>query len=216
MGYDLYVITDTVIGGGRSHEEIARLAIEGGADVVQLRDKAMSAGDLVTTGQRIADIAIKSGTTFIVNDRLDVALACGADGVHLGRDDMTVAAARRIAPAGFLIGVSAVSGSEAQNAVAAGADYIAASPVFPTPSKTDTPSFCGLAGLREIRAAVTVPVIAIGGIGLHNIRQVIATGADGVAVISAAVGQPDIKGAVIALRQAVIGAKSEQQGCRDH
>jgi thiamine-phosphate pyrophosphorylase len=214
MGYDLYVITDTVIGGGRSHEEIARLAIEGGADIIQLRDKAMSTGDLVTTGRRIAAIAKGSGTTFIINDRLDVALACGADGVHLGQDDMSVAAARKIAPAGFLIGVSVGSGLEAQKAVAGGADYIAASPVFPTPSKTDISSFCGLAGLREIRAIVTVPVIAIGGIGLHNIRQVIGTGADGIAVISAAVGQPDIKGAVIALRRAVIGAKREHPNCR--
>jgi len=212
MAYDLYVITDTVIGGGRSHEEIARLAIEGGADIVQLRDKAMSGSNLVTTGQRIARIANRSGTLFIVNDRLDVAIACGADGVHLGQDDIPVAAAREMAPEEFIIGVSAGSGPEAAQAVADGAVYIAASPVFSTPSKTDTLSFCGLNGLREIRAAVRAPVIAIGGIGIRNVRDVICTGADGIAVISAVVGRQDISSAARELKEEITRAKKSRAG----
>lgn len=210
MGYELYVITDRAAARGRSHAGIARLAIEGGADVVQLRDKACSAEELVRAGRTIARLAHRAGTLFIVNDRIDCAIACGADGVHLGQGDMPVAAARRIAPAGFIIGASATTGQQAAEAAVAGADYIAASPVFPTPSKTDTPAFCGLSGIRRIRAAVRLPLVAIGGIGPQNARDAILAGADGVAVISAVTGQPDITGAARALKAIVREAKEER------
>jgi thiamine-phosphate pyrophosphorylase len=210
MGYDLYVITDTTVGGGRTHEEIARLAIEGGADVIQLRDKICSARDLVLAGRRIRKLTLRTGTPFIVNDRLDVALACGADGVHLGQDDLAVASARAIAPTGFIIGASVGSAQEAVRAEHDGADYIAASPVFKTPQKTDAGSCCGLDGLRRIRAEITVPLIAIGSIGMDNVQEVINAGADGIAVISAVVGKPDIARAARQLKQRILECKAEQ------
>lgn len=208
MNYDLYVITDTTLSLGRSHEEVARLAIEGGADVVQIRDKNRSARELVAAGNQVRKVTERTGTLFIVNDRLDVALACGADGVHLGQDDLPVVAARVIAPSGFIIGVSAGSPDEAKRAVEAGADYLAASPVFFTAQKSDVEACCGLEGIRRIRAASNLPLIAIGGIGMDNVCDVIGAGADGVAVISAVVGQHDITGAARALKKRIKECKA--------
>lgn len=210
MNYDLYVITDTTLSLGRSHEEVAHLAIEGGADVVQLRDKECSARKLVAAGNRVREVTERTGTLFIVNDRLDVALACGADGVHLGQADLPVAAARVIAPSGFIIGVSAGSPDEARQAVEDGADYLAASPVFFTAQKSDVETCCGLEGIRRIRAASNLPLIAVGGIGMGNVCDVIGAGADGVAVISAVVGQHDITGAARALKQRIKECKAGQ------
>ena len=192
MKYDLYVITDEAIAGGLTHAEIARRAIAGGADVIQLRDKACGCRELLRIGRVLRTITMKTGTVFIVNDRLDVALACGADGVHLGQDDIRVDVARQIAQPGFIIGVSVGSVDEAVRAEEQGADYIALSPVFSTASKNDAGPGRGLDVVREIRRSVSVPVIAIGGINLDNVREVIAAGADGVAVISVVVGSRDI------------------------
>jgi thiamine-phosphate pyrophosphorylase len=192
MKYDLYVITDEAIAGGLSHEEIARRAIAGGADVIQLRDKVCGCRELCRIGRALRTITMKTGTLFIVNDRLDVALACGADGVHLGQNDIRVGVARQIAPPGFIIGVSVGTVDEAVRAEEESADYLAISPVFSTASKNDAGPGRGLAVVREIRRSVSVPVIAIGGINLGNVREVIAAGADGVAVISAVVGSRNI------------------------
>jgi thiamine-phosphate pyrophosphorylase len=200
------VITDTTLSRGRPHEEIARLAIEGGADVVQLRDKTCSLRELVASGKRVREVTRRTGTLFMVNDRLDAAIACGADGVHLGQDDMQVRTARAIAPQDFLIGVSVGSPAEAQQAVTDGADYLAASPVFPTEQKT-ADRFCGIPGICRIREVVDVPLIAIGGIGMHNVCDAMRAGADGVAVISAVVGQQDISGAARALKNRIISCK---------
>lgn len=210
MDCELYVITDSAAGRGRSHEDMARLALEGGADIIQLRDKSLGTGGLIAIGRRIAGIARESGALFIVNDRPDIAIACGASGVHLGQDDMPPAHARKVAPAGFVIGVSVGTAGEAKAAEAAGADYLAASPVFPTPSKTDTPAYCGLDGIRRIRAASPLPLVAIGGIGRANAREVIMAGADGVAVISAVVGEPDITAAARELKEIVRQARAER------
>jgi len=210
MNYDLYVITDSPLAGGRSHDEIVKLTIEGGADVIQLRDKACSSTELVEIGNRIRKIARKTGTTFIVNDHLNVALACDADGVHLGQGDLSVRRARKIVPKDFIIGVSVGSVSEALKAFNDGADYIAASPVFPTEQKKEAITFCGLEGVRQIRVAVDIPLVAIGGIGLHNIRDVLMTGVDGVAVISAVMAQPDITSATRELKQRIREIKIER------
>ena len=122
MAYDLYVITDEVVSGGRSHAEISREAIAGGADAIQLRDKMSGIQALLTAGKEIRKITQKTYTLFIVNDRLDVALSCGADGVHLGQDDLRVDVARQIVPPGFIIGVSVGSVAEAVKAEQDGAD----------------------------------------------------------------------------------------------
>jgi thiamine-phosphate pyrophosphorylase len=207
MKYDLYVITDEAIAGGLTHAEIARRAIAGGADVIQLRDKVCGCRELCRIGRALRTITMKTGTVFIVNDRLDVALACGADGVHLGQDDIRVGAARQIAPPGFIIGVSVGTVDEAVRAEQEGADYIALSPVFSTTSKNDAGPGCGLDVLREIRRSVSVPVIAIGGINLDNVREVIATGADGVAVISVVVGSRNIIAASRELKKRISESK---------
>ena len=137
MKYDLYVITDEAIAGGLSHAEIARWAIAGGADVIQLRDKECGCPEFNRIARTLCEITHGTGTLFIVNDRLDVALTCGADGVHLGQDDIRVDVARQIAPPGFIIGISVGTVDEAVRAEQDGADYLALSPVFSTASKND-------------------------------------------------------------------------------
>lgn len=212
MNLDLYVITDVAVAGGLTHGEIAQRAIDGGADVIQLRDKEMSSRELVTVGRELRGITRKTRTLFIVNDRLDVALACDADGVHLGQDDMRADVARQIAPPGFIIGVSVGTIDEAVRAETQGADYLAVSPVFSTASKYNAGPGRGLDVLREIRQAVRIPVIAIGGITKNNVQEVIAAGADGVAVISAVAGSADIAGAAREIRALVTAAQKDR--CR--
>lgn len=213
MAYDLYVVTDERIGRGRTHAELARSAIAGGADAIQLRDKTLSCRDLLAAADEIRAVTAAAEALFIVNDRLDVALAAGADGVHLGQSDLPVAHARRIAPPGFIVGVSVGCVREAALAVAGGADYVALSPVFATGSKDDAGSGHGLATLAAIRSTVSVPVLAIGGIGHQNVREVIAAGADGVAVISAVVGAADVTDAARGLKSLIAAAK-ESSGSR--
>ncbi|HNX16753.1 MAG TPA: thiamine phosphate synthase [Methanoregula sp.] len=210
MKLDLYVITDETVAAGRTHAEIARRACEGGADAIQLRDKSCGMRELCRTGREIREITRKSGALFIVNDRLDVALACGADGVHLGQDDMQVETARQLAPRSFIIGVSVGNAAEAADAERAGADYVAVSPVFSTTSKDNAGPGHGLSTLREIKKAVSVPVVAIGGISRTNVHDVIHAGADSAAVISAVVGQPDITAAARDLKDMIAAAKRER------
>jgi thiamine-phosphate pyrophosphorylase len=212
MSFDLYVITDEGLSGGISHAEIAWRAVLGGADVIQLRDCSASPRELVLIGKEIRAAIHASGALLIVNDRLDVATACGADGVHLGQNDIRPGVARQIAPAGFIIGVSVGDVEEARAAEAEGASYVALSPTFATNSKADAGPGHGLAVLRKIHTAVKIPVIAIGGIGPGNVQDVIRAGADGVAVISAVVAAPDITRAACDLRSLIIRAKRNPLG----
>ena len=208
MNYDLYVITDENVGLGRTPAEIAERAIAGGADAIQLRDKFCSSRDLIRIGKSLRAITRRGTTIFIVNDRLDVALACGADGIHLGQGDMRTDVARQIAPPGFLIGVSVSNVEEARQAEREGADYVALSPTFSTGSKHDAGPGHGLGMLREIRRNVSVPVVAIGGIDRHNVSEVIGAGADGIAVISAVVGATDITAAARELKNLIRQCKA--------
>ncbi|MDD1681609.1 MAG: thiamine phosphate synthase [Methanoregula sp.] len=210
MAYDLYVITDRQIARGLSHSGIARLVIEGGADVVQLRDKGLPCRDLFAAACEIRKITREAGVLFIVNDRIDIAIASGAEGVHLGQDDLPLREARRIAPAGFIIGVSVGCVAEAVAAETGGASYVALSPIFPTASKEDAGHGHGIEVLREICSAVALPVIAIGGITRKNAPQVVAAGAEGVAVISSVVGQPDISDAARQMKAIVRNAKARR------
>ncbi|MFA4861839.1 thiamine phosphate synthase [Methanoregula sp.] len=211
MKIDLYVITDEAIAGGRSHADIARLAIAGGADVIQLRDKMRESTDLIRIAREIREITRDAGVCFIVNDRLDIALACGADGVHLGQGDISPGIARQLAPPGFIIGVSVGNPCEACRAEREGADYIALSPTFSTGSKTDAGPGHGCSVLEEIYRRVSIPVIAIGGIGPDNISEVILAGAQGVAVISAVVEKPDITAAARELATIIASEKKKWQ-----
>ncbi|MDD1718518.1 MAG: thiamine phosphate synthase [Methanoregulaceae archaeon] len=212
MTYELYVITDERLSMGRTHGRIAAEAIRGGADVIQLRDKGMSARDLLAVAREIVVYTRAAGRLLIVNDRFDIALASGANGVHLGQDDLPLAHVRRFAPPGFVIGISVGSVAEAVSAEEGGADYVAVSPVFSTPSKADAGPGVGTGVLRAIRDHVSLPVLAIGGIDRANIREVIQAGADGIAVISAVVSSPDISAAAAELRSMVVRCKGEREG----
>lgn len=210
MTYDLYVVTDEELSNGHSHAEIAKLAVEGGADVIQLRDKRMSAADLFAEAEKIRAIT-KDKALFIVNDRIDIALASKADGVHLGQSDLPVKTARRLVPDDFIIGISVGSVEEAVKGVLDGADYVAVSPVFSTGSKPDAGEGRGLACISAVRKAVPkeIPVVGIGGINSGNISEVIAAGLDGICVISAVVSAPDIKKTAGDLREKIRNIKNE-------
>ena len=210
MDYGLYVITDERLSRGLTHCEIARRAIAGGADVVQLRDKFCDCDYFRRCALEVRDVAREAHVPFIVNDRLDVALQCEADGVHLGQADVPLKFARRVAPNRFIIGVSAGTLAEALAAERDGADYVGLGPVFPTRSKDDAGATCGLELLREARSRVSIPIVAIGGIGARNVGDVIAAGADGVAVISAVVGEEDVAGAARLLKGLIAEARARR------
>lgn len=186
----LYVIPDRGIGAPRSLEEQTMLALDGGATAIQLRDKTMSSAEMIKIARQMTELCHSKGAKLFVNDRLDVALESGADGCHLGQSDGSLAEARKLAPAPFLIGLSVHNPRQAQLALEQGADYIGVGAVFPTGTKDDT-SVIGLEGLREVAESTSLPIVAIGGISADNVRSVMEAGASGVAVISAIVGTPD-------------------------
>jgi thiamine-phosphate diphosphorylase len=169
---------------------LAGLAMAGGASVVQLRDKRGAAADTLFLAREIAALCRPAGAFFVVNDRVDVALAAGADGVHLGQRDLPVDAARRIAGDRLIVGCSTNTIEEAKGAIDAGADYVGVGAMFPTSSKHDTRP-AGLERLRTIRAAVRAPIVAIGGITPENAGSVIEAGADMIAVIGALANATD-------------------------
>ncbi len=193
IDWRLYVITDASLSRGRSHSEAAALALEGGAGVIQLRDKELPAGRLIEEGRKIAALAREKEALFIVNDRLDVAMALRAEGVHLGQEDLPLSLARKVAGPEMIIGATVRSPEQARLAQEAGADYLGAGAVFPSTTKSSAPVI-GLDNLREIKKAVSIPVVAIGGISMENISRVMEVGADGAAIVSAVVGAQDIRG----------------------
>lgn len=184
----LIVITDSGLAAPRGVVDVVGEALRAGAPAVQLRDKGLPPRDLLPLATRLRDDTRSAGALFFVNDRLDLALAAGADGVHLGPDDLPVAAARRIAPSGFLIGYSADDAAAARVAVAAGADYIGCGTVFTTRTKADAGAAIGLGRLREVARSVDVPVVGIGGVTVRNSPEVFGAGAAGCAVVRAVMG----------------------------
>jgi thiamine-phosphate pyrophosphorylase len=197
----LHVLTDQIAAGARSDEEIARAALAGGATVIQLRGKSLSGAELARVGRALRQITREAGALLIVNDRVDIALAVDADGVHLGQDDMPAEDARRLIGPRRILGLSASTIPEVVQAAAAGADYIGFGPVFATGSKPDARAPTGLALLRQAVTAVGVPIVAIGGIDNESAGAVMATGVAGVAVIAAVVAAPDAEAAARSLRQ---------------
>jgi thiamine-phosphate diphosphorylase len=167
------------------HEQIVRAAIAGGAALIQLRDKSTSLPQLYTVAQRLRRLTASAGVLFLINDRPDLALACDADGVHLGPDDLPIEAARRVLGPHRLIGVSCSDAAQARQAERDGADYIGAGAIFSTATKADAGAPIGLERLREIISATRLPVAAIGGINATNIAQVAAQGARMACVVSA-------------------------------
>ncbi len=204
----LYVVTDLGLSRGRSHEEVARLAVEGGANVVQLRDKGATTRELYQTGLRIRDILAGTGATFIVNDRVDVALAVDADGVHLGQDDMPTAEARRLMGPEKIVGVSLDHPGQAAQAVLDGATYVAIGPVYEARgTKPDAGSPVGPGAVRDLRSQTDAPIVAIGGIKANHIGELTEAGADGMAVVSAVVSADDIVAAAREIRRLIAEAR---------
>lgn len=192
----LYVIIDPAACLGRDPVAVGGAALAGGASLLQWRDKERDKGEQLAQARALYRLCREHGATFIVNDHADLALVlageegAGAIGVHVGQRDLPVAAVRAIVPAGFIVGASTNLVEEARAAEAAGADYIAVGDVFGTATKAGTRP-ASPARLAQVKAAVRLPVFAIGGITLQNVGQVLAAGADGVAVISAVCAAPD-------------------------
>ena len=186
----LYVILDTQALRGRRHSEVARQVISGGARIIQLRDKITMKKKLLPLAQELKEICAEFDVLFIINDYLDIALATGADGLHIGQEDLPVAVARKLLPVDKILGCSVTTVAQAIKAQAEGADYIGVGAMFPTPSKEKI-KVVGLKRLREVKKAVSIPVVAIGGITLDNAAEVMSADADSIAVISAVLGAND-------------------------
>jgi thiamine-phosphate pyrophosphorylase len=199
----LYLVTDRDLAGGRPLGDIVLAAVRGGVTMVQIREKQTATRSFIEQGRSLKQLLSSCGVPLIVNDRVDVALAIGADGVHVGDDDMPCTMARQLLGPGAIIGRSLLAAPDAE---AAAADYFAASPVFATGTKPDAGPGLGLAGVAALRRAVDRPLIGIGGIDRHNARAVIEAGADGVAVVSAIIAAEDPQAAARALREAMAGA----------
>jgi thiamine-phosphate pyrophosphorylase len=190
----LYVITDEQVGRGRSHLQIAEAAILGGADVLQLRDKESSGGRLFRVALQLRKLTLEAKVPLIVNDRLDIALAVDADGVHLGQADLPASVARNIIGPGRILGVSAETVAEAVAAEKDGADYLGVGPVFDARgTKPDAGEPQGLELIANVRRHCRLPIVAIGGIDADNARKVLEAGADAAAVISAIAAADDIE-----------------------
>lgn len=208
IDYSLYLVTDRALARGRATAEIVREAVAAGVTCVQLREKNGGTRKFLDEARMVQAALRGTGVPLLVNDRVDVALAVGAGGVHLGQRDMPIADARRLGPPGWIIGVSAECVEDAIRAEQEGADYIGVSPVFATPTKTDTARPLGLEGLRQMRAAVKIPLVAIGGIHVRNAREVIRAGADGLAVVSAIVSADSPREAAGQLRREIEAARN--------
>jgi thiamine-phosphate pyrophosphorylase len=192
----LIVVTDPELARPRSVLDVVTAALGAGAPAVQVRAKGASARELLELGRQILPLARERGALLFVNDRLDVALALGADGVHLGPNDLPVAAARRAMGEGFLIGASTDDPEVARRLVAEGADYIGCGAVYATSTKKDAGDVIGLEGLDRVARAVNVPVVGIGGITVARSAEVATTRAAGVAVVGAVMAAADAAAAV--------------------
>ena len=199
----LHVLTDTVLQNRFSHLELTELAISGGADTIQFRQKKGSTKELIEIARGMKRLCTEKGAVFIVNDRIDVAIAADADGVHLGQDDFPIPLARKLLGEDRIIGGSAATVEEIETCIREGADYVGFGPVYPTGSKDDAGPVSGIDFLKRIVASTPVPVIAIGGIDETNAAPVIAAGAHGIAVISSVCCRDDPRKAAFILRHIV-------------
>lgn len=190
MDPTLYVVLDRTAARGRDLEDILEVVAAAGCRLVQLREKEWPSGRLWPLAERLRARARAAGVTFIVNDRVDLALALDADGVHLGQDDLPPRSARKLLRPGMVLGVSTHSVEQARAAQSAGADYVAVGSMFATATKPDF-QLVGPDLIRKLRPEISVPLVGIGGITADNVHEVIAAGADGVAVISAVCGATD-------------------------
>lgn len=201
----LHVLTDFHLQQRRSHGELAQLAIRGGADTIQFRQKHGGIQNMLSEAYGVADVCQDTSTPLIIDDRLDIAQAVGANGVHLGQNDFPVDAARSVLGSEAIIGATATKTGQVVEAYELGADYIGFGPVFPTTSKRNPKSVKGPEGLAEACDAVPIPVIAIGGVTHDRVRAALEAGAHGVAVMSAIVTANDPEQATARFRAAIDG-----------
>jgi len=203
VDYSLYLVTDRDLLGGRDLVDSIELAIQGGVTLVQLREKSVSTLKFLQLAIRVKALTSRYHIPLIINDRLDIALAVNADGLHVGQDDLPMLKARELFP-NKLIGVSASTLAEALLAQQQEADYIGVGAIFSTKTKTDSPEV-SLNQLELIKRSVTIPVVAIGGIKRTNLQEVMATGIDGVSVVSAILAQENILEATKQLKALMLG-----------
>lgn len=208
----LYIILDTETLGMKREIDSASKIVNGGAKIIQLRDKHRDKGELLIIAQELKELCRKSDILFIINDYLDIALAVDSDGLHIGQTDLPLSVVRKELPIDKIIGCSACTIAQAQKAEAEGADYIAVGSIFPTPTKKDA-NVVGLETLRQIKQVTTIPLVAIGGINKDNVPEVIDAGANAAAVISAVLTQKDIEQAT---RQLVTEIEQKKQKTEIH
>jgi thiamine-phosphate pyrophosphorylase len=187
----LYLVTDRSLCGARPLEEVVAQAVQGGAACVQLREKELSTRAFVELAAALKALLAPARVPLIINDRVDVALAAGADGVHVGQEDMPCAMVRRLMGPGAILGLSVETWEDVERARDLDVDYLGVSPVFPTPTKTDTKGAWGLEGIARIRARVGKPLVAIGGLNADNAAAAVRAGADAIAVVSAICASAD-------------------------
>jgi len=196
--YSIYLVTDDGCLQGRALIDCVREALEGGVTLVQYRAKTASSAEMYAEALQLKALCDSFNVPLIINDRLDIAMAVGAAGVHLGQDDLPCAAARKILGEDYIIGVSAHNPAEAKAALQSGADYLGCGAVFGTATKADVQKL-GTDGLAAICKAKGLPVVGIGGVTADNYREVRAAGADGAAIVSGILAQPDIRATVEAI-----------------
>ncbi len=205
--WSLYLVTDRVLSLGRSLIEICQAAIKGGVSVIQLREKNLDSRTFLKEGLALKDLLARNRIPFIINDRIDIALALDADGVHLGQSDIPLQVARKILGHEKIIGWSIDCPEQILSEEAPLADYLAIGPIFHTGTKTDAAQPWGLEGMNTARSMTEKPLVAIGGINENNLAQVIGAGADSAAVVSAIVAAEDVESATRKLLNNVIDSK---------
>jgi thiamine-phosphate pyrophosphorylase len=208
VDWSLYLVTDRDLAGARPIEEVVASAVNGGVSVVQLREKNCSTLEYINLAKRIKSITDSKRIPLIINDRLDVAQAAGADGVHVGQNDMPYSDARRILGPDAIIGLTVETPEQARAADTLDADYLGVSAIFATPTKTDTMNEWGISGLSELRKKSRHILVAIGGLNKQNVQQIISAGADGVAVVSAICAAVDPENASRELRELIDAARN--------
>jgi thiamine-phosphate pyrophosphorylase len=206
----IYLVTDRASLSGKSLDEVILHAVKGGATMVQLREKDVSTRFFIEEAQRLKKILAPFAVPLIINDRIDVALAVGADGVHIGQEDMPYPLARKLLGPGAIIGLSVETPDQVEAAEAFDLAYLGVSAIFATPTKTDTRNHWGLDGLRKVRAMTRHPLVAIGGINAANAAEVMQAGADSLAVVSAICSAPDPQKATEHLRRIILGTGSAE------
>jgi len=194
VDYTLYLVTDRALMSTKTLEEAVQQAINGGCTMIQLREKEVSSLEFYQTALSIKAITEKHQVPLIINDRVDIALAVGADGVHIGQNDLPAYVVRKLVGSGMLMGVSVSTVQEAIWAVKDGADYVGVGAMYPTDTKTDT-KLVSMNELQRIRNAVSIPIVVIGGVNKKTVLDFAGTGIDGLAVISAVISQEDLTAA---------------------